>query len=77
MGIFHVEMVVSGCLSQVAVPIFTMENVAWATRSPALQEHSRDKEEAGKVARGETQCVGRITPCLKVFVIIQVAKSQT
>ena len=58
MGIFHVEMVVSGCLSQVAVPIFTMENVAWATRSPALQEHSRDKEEAGTSGQGRDSVCG-------------------
>ena len=57
-GILHVETVVSGCLSQVAVLIFTTENVAWETRSPALQEHSRDKEEAGTSGPGTDSVCG-------------------
>ena len=50
---------------------------------PGQQEVQPCRSTAGtrrrlaQVARGETQCVGRITPCLKVFIIIQVAKSQT
>ena len=56
--ISHVEMAVSGCLNQVAVKIFPMENMAWAARSPARQTRSRAKDEAAADGQGTHQVCG-------------------